>query len=155
MSWQCPHFLTSSVCPTNENSRSRCTCLTMQAKSCTHHLQGILSRPDVLEEGDIAYSHALAFAHLLSACYLTRPAPMQGSSSCARLGGKARYVCIAGLGKKEKATSPQEWGTSPFQVDRQPGVQSYEAHTSVMLWGSKAAVLTSFFLAARRNIGIH
>ena len=41
---------------------------------------------------------------------------MQGSSSSARLGGKAKYVCIVGLGKKEKASSPPEWGPSPFQV---------------------------------------
>ena len=41
---------------------------------------------------------------------------MQGSSSSARLGGNAKYVCIVGLGKKEKASSPPEWGPSPFQV---------------------------------------
>lgn len=40
----------------------------------------------------------------------------QGSSSSARLGGKAKYVCIVGLGKKDAKPPAPVWGVSPFMV---------------------------------------
>ena len=40
----------------------------------------------------------------------------QGSSSSARLGGKAKYVCIVGLGKKAVKSPAPVWGVSPFMV---------------------------------------
>jgi hypothetical protein len=45
-------------------------------------------------------------------------AMVQGSSASARLGGKARYVALVGLGKAAKAQAVAEWGASPFQVSR-------------------------------------
>jgi hypothetical protein len=41
---------------------------------------------------------------------------LQGSSSTARLGGKAKYAGIVGMGPRAKAVERPEWGTSPFQV---------------------------------------
>ena len=51
-------------------------------------------------------------------CLCSSPAcdALQGSSSAARWGGTAKYVCIVGLGKKDKADFLPEWGVSPFQV---------------------------------------
>ncbi len=40
----------------------------------------------------------------------------QGTSSSARLGGKAKYVCIVGLGKKDAKSPAPVWGVSPFMV---------------------------------------